>query len=116
MAAALVYPSLYEGFGLPILEAMACGTPVITSNRGAMQEVAGAAALLVDPVDIEQIAAASARVLSDRDLAESLRQQGLARAAEFSWARAARQTVALYEAVLGRAGRDRFAAAAEVTR
>ncbi len=97
-----VFPSLYEGFGLPVLEAMACGVPVVTADRSSLPEVAGDAALLVDPTDVEAIAAALRRVLADEALAASLRARGLARAATFSWERTARETVAVYESVLGR--------------
>ena len=97
-----VFPSLYEGFGLPVLEAMACGTPVITSNTSSLPEVAGDAALLVDPHDVEAIAAAMHRVLTDPDLARKLRKKGLARASQFTWERTARETIAVYEKVLGR--------------
>jgi glycosyltransferase involved in cell wall biosynthesis len=86
-ATALVFPSLYEGFGLPILESMACGTPVITSNVTALPEVAGDAALLVDPASVEQIADAIEQIVSDTSLRSCLRQKGLARASHFSWRR-----------------------------
>jgi len=95
-----VFPSLYEGFGLPVLEAMACGTPVITSNTSSLPEVAGDAALLVDPYDVDAIAEAMRRVLTDLNLAGELRVKGLARASEFSWERTARETLAVYEKVL----------------
>jgi glycosyltransferase involved in cell wall biosynthesis len=85
-AQALVFPSLYEGFGLPVLEAMACGIPVVTGNITAMPEVAGGAALLVDPASVEQIAAAMRQIVSDASLRRELREKGLARAAQFSWA------------------------------
>lgn len=85
-AEALVFPSLYEGFGLPLLEAMACGTPVVTSNVAAMPEVAGDAALLVDPTSVEQIAVAMKRIVSDTSLRHQLRESGLSRAAQFPWA------------------------------
>lgn len=84
-AEALIFPSLYEGFGLPILEAMACGTPVVTANTTAMPEVAGDAALLVDPSSAKQIAHAMGRILSDTPLRQQLRDKGIARAAQFSW-------------------------------
>jgi glycosyltransferase involved in cell wall biosynthesis len=84
-AEALIFPSLYEGFGLPLLEAMACGTPVVTSNITAMPEVAGAAALLVDPTSAEQISAAMEQIVSDAALRRRLRENGLAQAARFSW-------------------------------
>jgi glycosyltransferase involved in cell wall biosynthesis len=85
-AAALVFPSLYEGFGLPVLEAMACGTPVVTSNVTALPEVAGDAALLVDPTSVEQIAGAMRQIASDTALRRQLRDKGLSQAARFSWA------------------------------
>ncbi len=85
-AQALVFPSLYEGFGLPILEAMACGTPVVTANVTAMPEVAGGAALLVDPTSVKLIARAMEQIVSDTSLRQQLRHKGLARSAEFSWA------------------------------
>ncbi len=86
-AEALVFPSLFEGFGLPVLEAMASGTPVVTSNVTAMPETAGGAALLVDPTSVEQITAAMEQIASDTALRDQLRELGLARAAQFSWAR-----------------------------
>lgn len=85
-AEALVFASLYEGFGLPLVEAMACGTPVITSTVTSMPEVAGDAAVLVDPSSVEQIASAMERVVSDASLRQQLRSKGLVRAAQFSWA------------------------------
>lgn len=85
----LVYPSLYEGFGLPPVEAMACGTPVITSNTTSLPEVVGEAALLVDPMDTAAIAGAMERLLDDHTLCERLRRAGLERAAMFSWERTA---------------------------
>jgi glycosyltransferase involved in cell wall biosynthesis len=85
-AEALIFPSLYEGFGLPVLEAMACGTPVVTANGSALPEVAGDAALLVDPTSVEEIAGAMQRIVSDTSLRRELRRKGLARAAQFSWA------------------------------
>ena len=85
-ALALVFTSLYEGFGLPILEAMACGLPVITSSVTAMPEVAGGAAVLVDPTSVEEISHAIERVVSDTSLRAELRQKGLIRASAFSWA------------------------------
>jgi glycosyltransferase involved in cell wall biosynthesis len=85
-AEALVFPSLYEGFGLPIVEAMRCGTPVVTANVTAMPETAGGAALLVDPTSVKQIANAMEQIVSDVSLRQQLRGKGLARSAEFSWA------------------------------
>jgi glycosyltransferase involved in cell wall biosynthesis len=84
-AEALVFPSLYEGFGLPLLEAMACGTPVVTANVTAMPEVAGDAALLVDPTSVEQIACAMEQIVRDTALRHRLRTKGVERAAQFSW-------------------------------
>ena len=84
-AEALVFPSLYEGFGLPVLEAMACGVPVVTSNTTALPETAGDAALLVDPTSVEQISEAMKQVVSDNSLRQRLRKKGLERATQFSW-------------------------------
>ena len=96
-----VFPSLCEGFGLPPLEAMACGTPVVCSNATSLPEVVGDAAITVDPTAEEALARAMHRVLSDRDLQQDLHRRGLKRAAGFTWERAARQTVAVYREVLG---------------
>jgi glycosyltransferase involved in cell wall biosynthesis len=101
-AALFCFPSLYEGFGLPVLEAMACGVPVVTSNTSSLPEVAGDAAFLVDPYNVDEIAAAMRRVLQDGELAHDLHHRGLARAAQFSWEKTARETIAVYEKVLGR--------------
>jgi glycosyltransferase involved in cell wall biosynthesis len=84
-AKAFVFPSLYEGFGLPILEAMACGTPVITSNVTAMPEIAGEAAILIDPYNVNSIAHGIERVIDDAGLQQSLRNEGLERVKEFTW-------------------------------
>jgi glycosyltransferase involved in cell wall biosynthesis len=92
-ARCLVYPSLHEGFGIPVLEAMACGTPVVTSRGGALEETAGGAAVLVDPLDAESIAAGIAEAAGRR---EELRTAGLARAAGFTWARAADEVERLW--------------------
>ena len=99
-ALGFVYPSLYEGFGLPPLEAMACGTPVITSNRSSLPEVVGAAALLVDPGDTAELADAMARIVDEEPLREDLRERGLKQAQGFSWDETARMTVQVYESVL----------------
>jgi glycosyltransferase involved in cell wall biosynthesis len=90
-----VLPSLYEGFGLPILEAMACGTPVIASHTSSIPEVTGDAAALVDPQDVPALAAIMHAVLADPDVREGLRQRGLARAAQFSWSRTARALLSI---------------------
>jgi glycosyltransferase involved in cell wall biosynthesis len=95
-----VYPSLGEGFGLPIVEAMACGVPVITSTSPAMPEVAGDAAILVEPRQPEALAAAMAAVLADEGLAHRLRCKGVQRARRFSWEAVARQTLRVYDALL----------------
>ena len=96
-ADALAFPSLYEGFGLPLLEAMACGTPVVTSNVAAMPEIAGEAAVYVDPRDPEAIAAGLDRVLHDTGMRAALIDRGLARARSFTWERCARETLAVYD-------------------
>jgi len=98
-----VYPSLYEGFGLPVLEAMSRGVPVACSDASSLPEVAGEAALMFDPHEQSAIAAALQRLLADSALAERLRASGLARAREFSWERTARLTLDSYARALGRA-------------
>ena len=93
-ALCVVYPSLYEGFGIPVLEAMACGAPVVTSRGGATEEVAGGAAVLVDPEDAASISAGIEEAISRRD---ELRAAGLQRARDYSWERSAAKLVAAYE-------------------
>lgn len=100
VADVFVYPSLYEGFGLPPLEAMACGTPVIVSNTSSLPEVVGDAALLVDPYSPDAWAAALSKVCDNGHLRDDLATRGPERARTFSWARMARETVQVYQAVL----------------
>jgi glycosyltransferase involved in cell wall biosynthesis len=95
-----VFPSLYEGFGLPPLEAMASGTPVITSNVSSLPEVVGDAALLIDPHEPEAIADALRRVLTDDALRAELKAKGLVRASQFSWERSIRRVRQIYDEVL----------------
>ena len=99
-ARALVFPSLYEGFGLPVLEAMMLGTPVITSAKGALEEVTGEAALLVDPYDVDDIARAIAAIVNDPDLRVELSRRGVAQAAKFSPAHYRQRVEALYASLL----------------
>jgi glycosyltransferase involved in cell wall biosynthesis len=100
LASVFVFPSLYEGFGLPPLEAMASGTPVITSNVSSLPEVVGDAALLIDPYDAGAIAAAMRQVLTEPALREDLRRRGLQRVREFSWERSVRRVREIYGEVL----------------
>ena len=101
MAAVLLFPSLYEGFGLPVVEAMASGTPVVTSNCSSMPEVAGRAALCVDPKNPDAIARAVARCWESEAIRTLLRARGLKRAREFSWDETARRTLEAYRAAAG---------------
>ncbi|HSS22747.1 MAG TPA: glycosyltransferase family 1 protein [Pyrinomonadaceae bacterium] len=98
-ATCFVYPSYFEGFGLPPLEAMKCGAPVVVGNQTSLPEVVGDAAILVDPFDTDALAAALNKVISDSDLRAKLSVQGLARARLFDWQETARQTLAVYEKV-----------------
>jgi glycosyltransferase involved in cell wall biosynthesis len=99
LATVFAYPSLYEGFGLPVLEAMACGAPVLTSNTTSLPEVTGGAAVLVSPTDSDAIAEGLTTLLEDAELRATLSARGLARSARFSWDRCARETLAVYESV-----------------
>lgn len=95
-----VYPSLYEGFGLPVLEAMACGTPVITSGVSSIPEVAGDAGILVDPRSELELASAITRMAGDRELRENMRGRGLQQAAKFNWESTVKETLQIYDEVL----------------
>jgi glycosyltransferase involved in cell wall biosynthesis len=99
-AVGLVYPSIYEGFGLPVVEAMACGRPVIAANTSSLPEVAGDAAILVDPFSVPALHAAMATLLTEPDTAAALATRGLARAGEFSWQRTAAAAVEAYRAAI----------------
>ncbi len=101
-AACLAFPSLFEGFGLPVAEAMACGCPVLTSDRGALAEVAGDAAVIVDPTSVDSMGEGLLTLAGDARLREDLRQRGLARAERFTWSEAAYKIVAIYEHILRR--------------
>ena len=103
-ASLTILASVYEGFGLPILEAMACGTPVISSRASSLPELGGEAALYFDPYNTDEIAATLRRVLQDGELARVMRERGLAQAARFSWERTATETMALYEQVIAGEG------------
>jgi glycosyltransferase involved in cell wall biosynthesis len=100
-ATLLAMPSRYEGFGLPVLEAMACGTPVVCSNTSSLPEVAGDAALLVPPENVQGWAEAIARLCNDNALHARMRERGLAQAAHFTWENAARQTADVYRHIAG---------------
>ncbi len=98
-ATVFAFPSWYEGFGIPILEAMACGTPVVCSNTSSLPEVVGDAALMVAPDDVRALKEALGRVLSDPELRGRFTAHGIVRAAPFTWQRTAEQTAAVYRAV-----------------
>jgi glycosyltransferase involved in cell wall biosynthesis len=101
LATVFAYPSLYEGFGLPAVEAMACGTPVLAGNRGALPEVCGDAASLVDPMSDDELTESLRTLLDDQGLRQGLRARGLERARRFAWARSADQMVSVYETAAG---------------
>lgn len=100
-AAVLLYPSLYEGFGLPVLEAMACGTPVITSNVSAMPEVGGDAAYYVNPMSVDEISKSVKLVMEDNDLRNELRNKGFIQVKKFSWDECVQKTIKVYEDLTG---------------
>jgi glycosyltransferase involved in cell wall biosynthesis len=99
LAEIFVYPSFYEGFGLPPVESMACGCPVITSNTSSLPEVVGDAGILIDPRDKEGLSKAIHETITDDDLRRRMRTKGLQRAKRFSWERCARETLKVYEEV-----------------
>ena len=99
-AIALVFPSLWEGFGFPVLEAMACGTPVITANTSSLPEVAGDAAILINPENSAEITAAMQAILVDGSLRSHLRQAGLNQSSQFSWEKTGQSTAAVLEKYL----------------
>jgi len=96
-ARVFAFPSLYEGFGIPVLEAMACGTPVVCSNASSLPEVAGDATLLVNPLDILEMSAALARTLNDNDLRQNMIRKGIQQSKKFTWGSAARQLLSVFE-------------------
>ncbi len=100
-AALMAYPSLYEGFGFPLLEAMACGCPVVTSNTSSLPEVVGEAGIMVNPYDTDGLAQAMRRVLTDDKLRDDMVRKGLEQAKRFSWEKAAEQTLEVYNKVAG---------------
>jgi len=99
-ATVFVFPSIYEGFGMPPLEAMACGTPVITSNTSSLPEVVGDAGIMVSPTDTTALAEAMQRILTSADVRADLRTRGLKRAQQFSWTQTAIKTLEAYRAAL----------------
>jgi glycosyltransferase involved in cell wall biosynthesis len=100
-SALFVYPSIYEGFGLPVLEAMACGTPVLTSNSSSLPEVVGDAAAIVSPLDVDGMASAMREILTDDGLAREMAKMGIRRSQQFSWDETARKTIRVYEEAHG---------------
>jgi alpha-1,3-rhamnosyl/mannosyltransferase len=101
-ATLFVFPSLYEGFGLPVLEAMACGTPVVCSNVSSLPEVAGDAARLADPLDVDALATTISQALASEELRQAMLRRGMELAAKFSWEQTARETLAVYDRAIGR--------------
>ena len=98
-----LYPSLYEGFGLPLLEAMACGCPVISSTRGSLDEMVGEAALKIDPEDVDQMAFQLSRMAADQVLRSRLQVAGIAQAKQYDWGRTAAGTMRVYEQTVNEA-------------
>jgi glycosyltransferase involved in cell wall biosynthesis len=96
-ATAFIYPSLYEGFGLPPLEAMQCGTPVITSNTSSLPEVVGDAGIMINPTDEDALCQAILTIIQDSQLRKTLSEKGRERAQQFSWAKCAEETVKVYQ-------------------
>jgi glycosyltransferase involved in cell wall biosynthesis len=107
-ATAAVMPSVYEGFGLPVLEAMASGTPVISSDTSSLPELGGEAAFYFDPYDVEGMASAIRDVWTDADLRADMSQRGLEQASSFSWERAADETTRVYERTMGGVGSGQY--------
>jgi glycosyltransferase involved in cell wall biosynthesis len=99
-AEVFVYPSIYEGFGIPPLEAMSCGVPVITSNSSSLPEVVGDAGVMVEPEDVESLAREIERVHGDPALRDQMRERGLAQAATFTWRKSAEKALAIYRSLL----------------
>ena len=99
-ALCLLFPSIYEGFGFPVLEAMSCGTPVITSNVSSMPEISGNAAITVNPGDVNALAESMMKLLNDKNLREKLITKGFERVLQFSWKRCAERTIKVFEKVL----------------
>jgi glycosyltransferase involved in cell wall biosynthesis len=97
LADSFSFPSLYEGFGIPLIEAMACGCPIVTASTCAPPEVTDGAAVLVDPLDVDDIANGMRRVISDQELRARLIARGLERAADFGWEKCAAEVLALFD-------------------